>query len=151
MWWFLQVRLYLDGREVWCGAHYRKGERMGRSHIKGICVRTTGFVWWVESKEGRKCMWAEGRPRWWRVLCAGCVQEPWICSGTASPLGTTMSPCPLPKPWLPRSPRTYATSRPNVKPTLPTNTNSYSNRLLLNHIYSAASVDARLQALNILA
>ena len=28
---------------------YRKGEN-GRSHIKGVCVRTTGFVWWVESK-----------------------------------------------------------------------------------------------------
>ena len=28
---------------------YRKGEN-GRSHIKGVCVRTTGFVWGVESK-----------------------------------------------------------------------------------------------------
>lgn len=31
---------------------YRKGES-GRSHIKGVCVRAAGFVWWVES-QGRE-------------------------------------------------------------------------------------------------
>ena len=131
MWWFLQVRLYLDGREVWCGAHLQEGREWEKSHKGCMCKNNWLRVGGRKQGKGRRCMWAEGKPRWWRVLCAGC------CAGlnmlwVASPLGTTMSPCPPPKAMAPPSPRTKPLLDPTSSLLYPQNTNSYSNHLLLN-------------------
>lgn len=99
---------------------YRKGEN-GRSHIKGICVRTTGFVWWVESKgrEESACEQRAGPDGGGSCVLAavqGTLNMLW--DGLTS--GHHHVPMPPSQSHGSPIPQNYATSRPNVKPTLPT-------------------------------